>query len=287
MTVTSAVSVSHRPDDSPFVYRGPLRAAILDWAGTAIDFGSRAPVAALIALFAERGIALDEAQARGPMGLHKRDHIRLLCDLPDVAAAWQARHGRPCTEQDIDVLYQSLLPLTLRAAKQTSALIPGLLDLCGDLRRRGMRIGSTTGYNAQMMAEILPLAAAQGYVPDSVMTVSDVPAGRPAPWMCFRTAERFGIYPMSAFVKIGDTVADIEEGRSAGMWTIAFARCGNEVGLSEADLQSLSGPEQAARIEKARARLLGAEPHYVVDGPADVIPLLDQINERLAHGERP
>ena len=287
MTVPSAVSVSHRSDDSPFVYRGPLRAAILDWAGTAIDFGSRAPVAALVGLFAERGISIDEAQARGPMGLHKRDHIRLLCELPDVAAAWLARYGRSVTENDIDGLYQSLLPLTLQAAKQTSVLIPGLLELCGDLRRRGMRIGSTTGYNAQMMAEILPLAAAQGYVPDSVMTVSDVPAGRPAPWMCFRTAERFGIYPMSAFVKIGDTVADIEEGRSAGMWTVAFCRCGNEVGLSEAELQSLSPSEQAARISRARERLLRAAPHYVVDGPADVLAILDPINERLARGERP
>lgn len=267
--------------------RGPLRAAILDWAGTAIDFGSRAPVAALLGLFADHGIPLDEAQARGPMGLHKRDHIRLLCQLPSVSAVFQARSGRPASEADIDGLYQALLPRTLQAAKETTVLIPGLLALVAELRRRGMRIGSTTGYNAQMMAEIAPLAAAQGYAPDSIMTVSDVPAGRPAPWMCFRTAERFGIYPLSACVKIGDTVTDIEEGKNAGMWTIALARCGNEVGLSEADLHALPAAEQAARIATARQRLLAAQPHFVVDGPADVIPLLDAIDGRLARGERP
>ncbi len=277
-------SAAPRSASSP---HGRLRAAILDWAGTAIDFGSRAPVAALRSLFADHGIALDEAQARGPMGLHKRDHIRLLCQLPSVAAAWQARHGRPVAESDVEALYQALLPRTLQAAKDTTTLIPGLLDLCRELRRRGMRIGSTTGYNAEMMAEIAPLAAAQGYRPDSLLTVSEVPAGRPAPWMCFRTAERFGIYPLSTCLKIGDTVADIEEGRNAGMWTVALARCGNEVGLAESDLLALPAAEQAARIAAARQRLLAAAPHYVVDGPADVIPLLDVIEARLAGGDRP
>lgn len=287
MTVPSLDAVRSGVISSSPTFRGPLRAAILDWAGTAIDFGSRAPVQALRSLFADHGLPLDEAQARGPMGLHKRDHIRVLCQIPEVASAWQARYGQPIRVSDVEGLYQALLPKTLQAAKQTSGLIPGLLDLVHALRGRGMRIGSTTGYNAEMMAEIAPLAAAQGYAPDSLVTVSDVPAGRPAPWMCFRTAERLDIYPLSACIKIGDTLADIEEGHNAGMWTIALARCGNEVGLAEADLRSRPAAEQAERVAAARVRLRSAAPHYVVDGPADVIPLLDQIDHRLARGEKP
>jgi phosphonoacetaldehyde hydrolase len=264
-----------------------VRGVVFDWAGTVVDFGSRAPVGALIALFSARGVAISEAQARGPMGLHKREHIRTLLKLPEVTAAWQQRQQRAWDEADVDALYAGLLPLTLAAVREHAALIPGVAELCAELRRRGLGIGSTTGYSAEMMAELVPLAARQGFAPDAVVTVSDVPAGRPAPWMCFRNAERLGIYPLSTLVKIGDTVADVGEGQMAGMWTIGYARCGNEVGLSETALAALPAAEQARLVAAARARLLEAGAHYVVDGPAEVLPVIDAIEARLRAGERP
>lgn len=290
------MSTLHRPTStlpsapaaaSGTTYVGPLRAVIFDWAGTAVDFGSRAPVMALTALFAGRGIALGEDQARSAMGMHKRDHIRAMCQLPDVGQAFHARFGRPWEEADVEALYSDLLPLTLAAARETTRLIPGIAELCRELRARGLCIGSTTGYNGEMMAEIAPLAAAQGYAPDAIVTVSDVPAGRPAPWMCFRNAERLGVYPPSACVKVGDTPADIDEGRNAGMWTIAFARCGNEVGLAETALAALPIADQQARIAAARSRLQARGPHYIVGGPTEVLPCIDDIAARLATGERP
>ena len=71
-----------------------IRAAILDWAGTVVDHGSRAPMGAFVRAFAECGVEITIADARGPMGMAKRDHIRMVGQLPAVAAAWQARHGR-------------------------------------------------------------------------------------------------------------------------------------------------------------------------------------------------
>jgi phosphonoacetaldehyde hydrolase len=268
-------------------YRGPLRGVIFDRAGTMVDFGSRAPVAAITALFAERGVPVSEEQARGPMGLHKRDHIRTMLQNSSLAAAFAARHGRPFSEDDVEAMYRELLPLTLTAVRDHATLIEGAAALCEALHKQGLRIGSTTGYSREMMAELLPLAAAQGYRPDAVVTVSEVPAGRPAPWMCFRNAEQLDVYPMAALVKIGDTAADIAEGLSAGMWTVGFSRCGNEVGLSESALAALSAAQISQRIEQAAARLLAAGAHYVVEGPAEVPAVLAQIEERLSHGEAP
>lgn len=264
-----------------------LRGVIFDWAGTVIDFGSRAPVEALLSLFASHGVELSEAQARGPMGRHKRDHIRDLLSLPAVGAAWRRRTGSEFDEAAVEGLYQELLPLTLLAAREHAGLIAGVAELAEELRLRGLRIGSTTGYNAEMMAALVPLAAAQGYRPDAVVTVSEVPAGRPAPWMCFRNAERLNIFPMAALVKVGDTPVDVTEGLNAGMWTIGLCRCGNEVGLSEAALQALPAAEQQRRIAAARERLMHAGAHYVVEDPADVLDVLPAIEARLAAGERP
>ena len=56
----------------------PLKAVVFDWAGTMIDFGSRAPVVALCRAFAAEGVTIEEAEARADMGMAKRDHIRAL-----------------------------------------------------------------------------------------------------------------------------------------------------------------------------------------------------------------
>jgi len=41
-----------------------LKAVVFDWAGTMIDFGSRAPVVALMLLFEAEGVPITEVEAR-------------------------------------------------------------------------------------------------------------------------------------------------------------------------------------------------------------------------------
>ena len=73
-------------------------AVIFDWAGTLVDYGSRAPMGAFVETFAELGVALTIEEARGPMGMAKRPHIAALCALPRVRAAcrwtWARRWTR-------------------------------------------------------------------------------------------------------------------------------------------------------------------------------------------------
>src|SRR5664280_3190311 len=83
------------------VPRRRLRAVILDWAGTTQDCGSLAPVGAFVEAFARFGVAITVAQARGPMGIYKMDHIRAIAAYPEVAALWLRVHGSVCGEDDI------------------------------------------------------------------------------------------------------------------------------------------------------------------------------------------
>jgi phosphonoacetaldehyde hydrolase len=105
--------------------------------------------------------------------------------------------------------------------------------------------------------------------------------------MIYLTALKLAVYPLAALVKIGDTPVDIEEGLHAGVWTVGLARTGNELGLSADEVAALDPADRAARLERARARLGAAGAHYVVDSLADVPALLDDIEARLARGERP
>jgi phosphonoacetaldehyde hydrolase len=69
---------------------GPrIRLVVFDWAGTTVDHGSRAPVAAFVRAFAGHGVEVTPDEARGPMGLHKRDHIRAMLQMPAVARRWR------------------------------------------------------------------------------------------------------------------------------------------------------------------------------------------------------
>jgi phosphonoacetaldehyde hydrolase len=105
--------------------------------------------------------------------------------------------------------------------------------------------------------------------------------------MCLQNAMNLQVYPMEAIVKVGDTLPDIEEGLNAGMWTIGLAKTGNEIGLTEQEIAALPADVLQAKLARAYKRMWQTGAHYVVDGIADVPPILDDINARLARGERP
>lgn len=107
------------------------------------------------------------------------------------------------------------------------------------------------------------------------------------PWMCYLTAVQLREFPLSAFVKIGDTPSDIEEGLNAGMWTIGITRTGNEVGLTEDEWHALSREKRDTAALVARQRLTDAGAHFVAPSVAECEALLDEIDARLARGERP
>jgi phosphonoacetaldehyde hydrolase len=166
-------------------------------------------------------------------------------------------------------------------------VIDGVAATVARIRKRGIKIGSTTGYTRAMLEIVLPPAAAQGYAPDCAITPDDVGAGRPHPWMIFANAIRMQIEPLEAIVKIGDTPVDIEEGLHAGVWTVGVARTGNMIGLSAEDFAALAPAEQATRIANARNALSAAGAHEVIDAAADCEHAIDAIEERIRRGERP
>jgi phosphonoacetaldehyde hydrolase len=267
--------------------RSPLKAVVLDWAGTTVDYGSFAPTAVFIELFKRYQVEINPVHARAPMGLMKKDHLRAIAALPDVAQRWSAVYGKPPQENDIDEMFAQFETMQIACLAQYSSLIPGVLDAIAAFRQMGLKIGSTTGYTRSMMEVLLPEATRQGYLPDSLVCPTDVPAGRPYPWMMYQNAVQLGVYPMEAVLKIGDSLVDIEEGLNAGAWTIGLVKTGNLMGLTESEVQALPESELAERKQDVIARLLQAGAHYTADSLADCPPLAAEINQRLAKGERP
>jgi len=265
----------------------PIKAVVFDWAGTMVDFGCVAPVEALIAAFAAEGVALDAAVARLDMGRAKRDHVWALLTHPSVNAAWVAAKGAAPATADQERIFAALDSLMRGAAERHSKLIPGAAELAADLRSKGVRLGSCTGYSRSMMAGILGAAAEQGYAPDVVVCAGETPSGRPSPLMLWKVLVELNVWPAGACVKVDDAEVGIEEGRAAGCWTVGVAASGNGVGLGLAEFGALPPAERDARVAAASVALKAAGADYVVDTVADLAPVLREIADRIAAGERP
>jgi phosphonoacetaldehyde hydrolase len=268
-------------------YRGRIQAVLLDWAGTTMDYGCMAPAVVFVEVYRRQGVPITMEEARAPMGAHKRVHIQRIGQLDPVRRRWQEVHGRPPSEADVDRMFADFVPLQLACLSEYSTLIPGTLDAVAAMRARGMKIGSTTGYLREMMEINLRDAKRQGYEPDCTVCASDVPAGRPYPYMCLQNVINLQVSPVDACVKIDDTVPGVEEGLNAGMWTVGLAMSGNEIGLPREAVEALDPGERDRLRRRAHTRLRQAGAHYVVDSLADVLPCLDDIEARIARGERP
>jgi phosphonoacetaldehyde hydrolase len=268
-------------------YCGPIKAVLLDWAGTTMDFGCMAPAVVFVEVFERRGVPISMEEARAPMGAHKRVHIQRITELDSVRRRWHEKHGRPPSDDDVEAMFREFVPLQLECLSQYSALVPGALETVAACRKRGYKIGSTTGYTPEMMEINLRDAARQGYRPDSTVSAGDVPAGRPFPFMCLKNMIDLQVSPVEACVKVDDTIPGVEEGLNAGMWTVGLAISGNEVGMPLDEWNALPEVEQQVRRDRAYQRMRQCGTHYVVDSIAELVPCLDDIEARLRRGEKP
>lgn len=264
-----------------------VKLIVFDWAGTTIDFGCQAPAGAFVASFAKKGVNVTLAEAREPMGLHKKDHIRAMLKAESVDAKWQTAVGRAWDETDVEELYRDVTPLQLEAVARYGQLIPGVQECVAELRARGIKIAGTTGYFRAAAAAVLEAAREQGYVPDFSICADDVPSGRPAPWMIFRCMEALNVYPPSTVVKVGDTAVDIMDGRNAGCWSVGVIDSSNEMGLPADEFAALSENEKVARREMVYRRYSSVGAHAAIDSLDELPALLSELNARLRSGERP
>ena len=262
-----------------------VQAVILDWAGTVVDHGSRAPMGAFVRAFAQFGVTVSISDARGPMGMAKWDHIRAVGRVPSVAAAWRARHGRDFSDGDVDAIFQVFEPMNIAAVRDHADIIPGAIAAVTALRQRGVKFAGTTGYTRPIMDVLEPIAAAAGYRPEFTVCAGDLPAGRPTPLMMWYAMARLGAWPASTVVKVDDTAPGIGEGCAAGTWTVGVALTGNVGGLSAEELAALPEAERARLRERASAEFSDAD--LVIDSVADLPAAVAAIEARMAKGGRP
>lgn len=261
-----------------------IKAVFFDWAGTMVDFGSRAPVIAMQAVFEAAGVPVTEGEVRAHMGKAKREHVMAMFEDPEVQSRWKAAKGNLPGSLDADHLMIGLEPAMSEAAAKASTLIPGALEVFQALTASGVKIGSSTGYTPTMMAEVASRARAQGYEPATILCAGDTSEGRPAPLMLWQAMINLGVWPARACVAVDDAPVGIQAGREAGMWTVGLAGSGNEFGLDEASYLELLHSERRMKLGKAAEAFVAARADVVIATVADLPSALTTIAEAIAQG---
>lgn len=257
-----------------------INGVIFDWAGTTMDYGCFSPVAAFIKTFESIGINLTFEEAREPMGLLKIDHTRALLEMDSVKERFFTLYNRYPNENDVNELYSKFEPILFETLKDYVELNPYVKNVIDELKNRGIKIGSTTGYTREMMNIVIPAAKEKGYEPECCITSDELGYGRPYPYMIYENAKRLNIYPQKSIIKVGDTVVDMKEGVNAGCITVGVILGSSELGLTYEEVQSMDKDELIVRMEKVRKVLLDAGADYVIDDMRGLLEVIDEENSK-------
>ncbi len=256
-----------------------IQAVVFDWNGTLVDYGCFAPVEALVKTFRSRGIPIRPEDARSALSGMERDPVRSLLRHTTLS---ELRTGSDAA--GIMTAYESTLMEMLPGYCE---LVPRALDVTATLRSRKIRIGTTSPFSTPLTGILAWCAGKKGLFPDYVATPAAVPGARPHPWMIYENAMRLGIYPMHAIVKVGDSIQDIQEGINAQCWTVGVVKGGMGLGMRREEIHATPRDILREKTALVRKQLADAGAHYVLGGLSDLLNVIDEINFRMALGQRP
>ena len=270
-------------------YRGKVKSLVLDWSGTTADAYVIAPAVVFAEVFKNQGVEISMNEARGPMGLRKDLHIEQLTLDPVIRQRWKSVHDRYPDQSDVDKMFKDFVPAQVACLPKYTDLLPGTAEVTQRLQKQGIKIGVSTGFTRVMVDVLLEAAIKQGFSPDATVAGDEVENGaRPKPFMVYRNLDLIDGWPIESVVKVDDTVGGVGEGLNAGCWAIGVSRYSNYMNINTLDEEAtLSEEELDRRHNHSRELLRKAGAHYVIDSIADIEPVIDDINARLARGEKP
>lgn len=270
-------------------YKGKVQAVILDWSGTTADAYVVAPAVVFVEVFKRQKVEISMVEARGPMGLRKDLHIKALTEVDEIKERWKKIHGKYPEQSDVDRMFADFVPLQLDCLRKYTTLLPGVAEVTQRLQKQGIKIGSTTGFVRSMVDILEEDSAKQGYKPDASVAGDEVTNGaRPSPHMVYKNLDMLNITPIQSVVKVDDTSSGIGEAVNAGCWGIGVTRYSNYMDVdTPEDGKKLSEDEIKKRVAKTKDILEKAGAHYILESIADIEPVIEDINKRIARGERP
>jgi phosphonatase-like hydrolase len=184
-----------------------IKLVIFDVAGTIVE--DRGEVLGAFSTALERhGVAHTTAELKEWKGASKLEVIRHFVER---------QAGPTARDSTIAAVYAAFRVELERHYRDGGVLpIPGAAEIFQWLCERDILIATTSGFYREISELILELTGWRD-VFSARISSSDVPMGRPAPYMIFRAMEAAGVTSVGEVVNVGDTPLDLQAGTNAGV----------------------------------------------------------------------
>ena len=225
-------------------FKTMIKLFVFDMAGTTVDC-TFAVHDCLIGAFQKHGYTIDRDIASRSIAVPKPVGIR-----------WILREEFDITEDRVadTILSDFLVFMNMYYRTDPSVQpMPGTETLFSFLKKEGIRIALDTGFARETADVIIKRLQWEERIDLSVAS-DEVENGRPYPDMIVKAMRRFDIEEGNQVVKVGDTPADMKQGKNAG--------CLLTIGVS-------SGAFTSDELKDA-----GAD--HIVDQPDEIIQILEK-----------
>lgn len=220
-----------------------IRLVVFDLVGTVLSDAGTGPSVVTVAFldaFREAGIPLAAADVTNFRGLDKREAVELLL----------RRHGPDpgtASPERVDRLARSVVG-RIEQGLELAREIEGTSATLHFLRGRNVRVALGSGLPLDLVHAVASRVGwIDGGLVDCVTSADVTGRGRPHPAMIHDAMTRLAVDDPAHVLKVGDTVADVEEGKNAGVWTVAV----------------LTGSQPRALLE-------GASPDFILPSVAEI-----------------
>jgi len=220
-----------------------IKAVLFDTIGTTVKESDPSFMSGcFIKAFAENSIQIDASDFYQYRGLDKKTAIRtILKKYGHPEKLWE----NTCHSFE-DIIDQSI---------DNFSEMEMAAELFTFLKARKIKIGIGTGLPADLFQKIFDHLGWQKYSFDYIGISDVIGVSRPDPAMIFDMMNKLGISDRSSVIKIGDTIADVQEGKNAGVYTVAL----------------LSGTQKRSDIENAK-------PDFMISSLAEIKDVIDHLN---------
>lgn len=183
---------------------------MFDLAGTTVDDNVEGVPLVTVAMrdaFLKHGYNIEPETVNKYRGLEKKDAVR--CIATHTSSAIDV--------EDVFKDFKYFLNLHLSSIKNE---IPGTSDVFRKLKASGVKVAVGSGFPHSVVESIVATLRWNKLV-DCICSAEKAGHGRPHPAMIHTAMKCFNIADPRNVVKVGDTRADVEEGKNAGCWTVA------------------------------------------------------------------
>ena len=276
-------------------YIGGIKTVVLENSGTFIDPYVIAPTRTFKKVFSNYRIPITMFEIRRKIGLRNDLHIREILKLPRIKSEFFKKYGRRSNEEDIMNIYIDFVQTQLKILPEYCVLLPKVKETIDIMKNDGIKIVTTTGFNREIVDCIVEKVKKLGIELDNTVAADEFPnkylnlSVRPKPFMLYKNLFKLDAWPIQSVVKVDNTIIGIQEGLSAGCWSIGITDYSNYMNINSLEeWKSLNNIEKYERKEYSRNKIIkesGA--HYVINEFDELLPVIQDINKRLINGETP